>query len=129
MNQSTFVGVVASVGVALAGGVAGYSFLDEQRTAQSVVAQAADGKHECGDEQVSTVADPQDRDRLAATAAGEVIGGAAGGYIGDRDITTLAGVSLGALLGRKVQEEVQNKHADRRATITTERRCGQVGSR
>ena len=33
-----------------------------------------------------------------------------------------------ALIGRKVQEEIQENRADRRTTTTVERRCGPPGS-
>jgi uncharacterized protein YcfJ len=129
MNRSMLIGVVAGVGVALAGGVAGYSFLDRQSAAPSAVAQRPGVKQECWDEQVATVADPKDQHRIAGTAVGAVVGGAVGKDVGDHDITTVVGAAAGALIGRKVQEEIQDKRADQRTTTTTERRCGPVGSR
>jgi uncharacterized protein YcfJ len=127
MNKSMLMGVVAGVGVAIAGGVAGYSFLGNQGAEQSNVALGVE--QECWDEQVATVANPKDEHRIAGTAVGAVVGGAVGKDVGDRDITTAVGAAAGALIGRKVQEEIQENRADRRTVTTTEQRCAPVGSR
>ena len=127
MNKSMLMGIVAGVGVAVAGGVAGYSFLGEQGVEQSNVVRGVE--QECWDEQVATVADPADAHRIAGTAVGAVVGGAVGKDIGDRDLTTVVGAAAGALIGRKVQEEIQDNRAGRRTVTTTERRCAPVSSR
>jgi uncharacterized protein YcfJ len=127
MNKSMVMGLVAGVGVAVAGGVASYSFLGKQGAPQSSVARGV--TEECWDEQVATVADPTDRNRIAGTAVGAVVGGAVGKDVGDRDITTVVGAAAGALIGRKVQEEIQENRADRRTVTTTEQRCAPVTSR
>jgi uncharacterized protein YcfJ len=121
MNKSIWIGVVAGVGVAAAGGVAAYSFLGKE--AASVPQQ------KCWDEQVTTVADPKDPHKIAGTAVGAVVGGAVGEDVGDRGITTAAGAAAGAPIGRKVEEEIQKKSVDERTVTTTVRRCAPVGSR
>jgi uncharacterized protein YcfJ len=120
MNKSIWIGVVAGVGVAAAGGVAGYSFLGKQT--------ASVQQQKCWDEQVTTVADPKDPHRIAGTAVGAVVGGAVGQDVGDRGITTAVGAAAGALIGRKVQEEIQDKNAEERTVTATVRRCAPVGS-
>ena len=128
MNKSMLIGVVAGVGVALATGVAGYTFLGKQAQGENEVAAAGPGE-ECWDEQVAVTADPKDQHRIAGTAAGAIVGGAVGKDVGDRDLTTAVGAAAGALIGRKIQEEIQENRAERRTVMTTERRCAPVGSR
>jgi uncharacterized protein YcfJ len=121
MNKSMLIGVVAGVGVAIAGSVAGYSLLGKQ--------DAEPNGQECWDEEVATVADPADPHRIAGTVGGAVVGGAVGKDVGDRDITTAVGAAVGAVIGRKVQEEIQENREDKRTVTTTERRCAPIGSR
>ena len=118
MNRSTWIGVAAGIGIATAGGVAAYSYLDEPSAALSAGAQ-----EECWDEQVTTVTDPTDRNRIAGTVIGAVVGGAVGKDVGDRDITTAVGAAAGALIGRRIQEENQDNHAEQRTVSSIERRC------
>jgi uncharacterized protein YcfJ len=146
MNRSMLIGVVAGIGVATAGGVAGFAMLgkkapsDEQsaveaeaapvaRAEQRVAAQPATPAEECWDEVVSETAEPRDRHAIAGTAIGAVVGGAIGKDVGDRDLTTAAGAAAGAFIGRKIQQEVQENRADERTTTTTVRRCAPAGSR
>jgi len=124
MNKSMLIGVVAGIGVAVAGTVVGYSFLAEPAAEQRSAAE-----QECWDEEVATVAEPADPHRIAGTAGGAVVGGAVGKDVGDRDITTVVGAAAGALIGRKIQEEIQDNRADKRTVTTTERRCEPTGSR
>jgi uncharacterized protein YcfJ len=127
MNTSMLIGVVAGIGVAVAGSVAAYSFLGRQDAEQSSAAPSVED--ECWDEEVATVADPADPHRIAGTVGGAVVGGAVGKDVGDRDITTAVGAAVGAVIGRKVQEEIQENRAERRTVTTTERRCAPVDSR
>jgi uncharacterized protein YcfJ len=127
MNRSMLIGLVAGIGVAVAGSVAGYSFLGKQDAEQS--SAASNVGEECWDEEVATVADPADPHRIAGTVGGAVVGGAVGKDIGDRDLTTAVGAAAGALIGRKVQEEIQDNRAERRTTTTTVRRCAPLDSR
>ena len=131
MNKSMLVGLVGGIGVATAGGVLGYQFLGEPSAEVAVeveapapaaapartsatpaarTAAAAAPVEECWDEEVQVTADPKDQNRIAGTAIGAVVGGA------------------GALIGRKIQERVQENRADQRTTTTVERRCGPPGS-
>jgi len=129
MNKSMWIGVVAGIGVAAAGGVASYSFLGERTADGTSATQTAGVQQECWDEQVATVADPKDPHRIAGTAVGAVVGGAVGQDIGDRGITTAVGAAAGALIGRKVQEEIQDNRADQRTVTAIEQRCAPSGSR
>jgi uncharacterized protein YcfJ len=59
-----------------------------------------------------------------------VIGGAIAKDVGDdKDLVTAAGAAAGALIGRKLQQRVQDNRADQRTTTTVERRCAPAGSR
>jgi uncharacterized protein YcfJ len=120
MNKSIWIGMVAGVGIAAAGGVAGYSYFGKQ--------SASVQQQKCWDEPVATVTDPKDPHRIAGTAVGAVVGGAVGEDVGDRGITTAVGAAAGALIGRKVEEEVQKNRVDERTVTTTVRRCAPVGS-
>ena len=120
INKSIWIGVIAGIGVAAAGGVAGYSFLGKQ--------SASVEQQKCWDEQVATVTDPKDPHRIAGTAVGAVVGGAVGADVGDRGITTAVGAAAGALIGHKVEEEVQKNRVDERTVTTTVRRCAPVRS-
>ena len=126
MKTSMLIGVVAGVGIAVAGSVAAYSFLGKGDT---LLSSAPNVEPECRDEQVATVADPADPHRIAGTVGGAVVGGAVGKDVGDRDITTAVGAAAGALIGRKIQEEIQENRADKRTVTTTVRNCAPIGSR
>lgn len=63
-----------------------------------------------------------DHDKIAGTAIGAVAGGLLGNTIGrgsGRTLATVGGAVAGGFVGRKVQEN----HQDRNAYYTTERRC------
>ena len=126
MSKSTWIGVVAGIGVAVAGAAAAYTYLG---AASREGSRAPAPQEECWDEEVATVAEPKDPHRIAGTAGGAVVGGAVGKDVGDRDLTTAVGAAVGALIGREIQEEIQENRADQRTVTTTERRCAPVGSR
>ena len=142
MNKSMLMGLVAGIGVATAGGVAGYQYLGARNadTAEEAVASEAPETHaahtaaapaqECWDEEVRDTAAPKDEHRVAGTAIGAVVGGAIGKELsdGDSDLATAAGAAAGAYVGRKAQGEYQENREDTRTTTHTERRCGPVGS-
>lgn len=86
-------------------------------------------QEECWDEPVTVQADPKDRNQIAGTAIGAVVGGAVAKDLGDRDLTTAVGAAAGAFIGRRIQKEVQENRAETRTVTTTERRCAPVGSR
>ena len=143
MNKSMLMGLVAGVGVATAGGVAGYQYLGARNADTAVEAEdavassAAPATHtaaapaqECWDEEVRDTAAPKDEHRVAGTAIGAVVGGAIGKELGDgdSDLATAAGAAAGAFIGRKAQGEFQENREDTRTTTHTERRCGPAGS-
>jgi uncharacterized protein YcfJ len=149
MNKSMLMGLVAGIGVATAGGVAGYQYLGARNadTAEEAAASsaapasnaapathaahtAAPPAQECWDEEVRDTAAPKDEHRVAGTAIGAVVGGAIGKELsdGDSDLATAAGAAAGAFIGRKAQGEYQQNRADTRTTTHTERRCGPAGS-
>jgi uncharacterized protein YcfJ len=139
MNKSMFMGLVAGIGVATAGGVLGYQYLGERDADTAVEAEnaapttartAAASAQECWDQEVTDTAAPKDEHRVAGTAIGAVVGGAIGKELGDgdSDLATAAGAAAGALLGRKAQGEFQESREDTRTTTRIERRCGPAGS-
>ncbi len=143
MNKNLLVGVVAGIGIAVAGGVAGFALIgdsgdsqepmaaEESVDAMTPAATIADTSsepapvfvEECWDEEVEVQADVRDDKAIAGTAAGAVIGGALADRLGDDDdLVTAAGAAAGAFLGRRAQREFQ----ENRTTTTTVRRCAQV---
>jgi uncharacterized protein YcfJ len=129
MNKSMMTGVVAGVAVAMAGGVAAYTYMGkDDQVVRGVATAAAAPKQECWDEQITVEVDPKDRHRIAGTAAGAVLGGAIGKEVGDKDASTIVGAAAGAYIGRRIQGNMQENRADDRSVTTTERRCGPVGS-
>jgi len=149
MNKSMLMGLVAGIGVATAGGVAGYQFLGTRNADTALEAEdaaatsaapatptaaaprtAAAPAQECWDEEVADVAAPKDEHRVAGTAIGAVVGGAIGKELGDgdSDLATAAGAAAGAFIGRKAQGEFQENREGTRTTTHTERRCGPAGS-
>ena len=155
MNKSLLTGLIAGIGVATAGGVAGYTFFGQPaddigsaaiveteahathqapaaaaRQAQPAAAPSpAAQQEECWDEPVTVQAEPKDRNQIAGTALGAVVGGAVAKDVGDRDLTTAVGAAAGAFIGRRIQKEVQENRAEARTVTTYERRCAPVGSR
>lgn len=157
MNKSMLIGVVAGIGVATAGGVAGYTFLGKSAPVEEELAlveeapvtaapasaapattarqqpaarPAAAPAEECWDEEVAVTADPKDRQAIAGTAVGAVVGGAIAKDVGDdKDLVTAAGAAAGALIGRRLQQRMQDNRADQRTTTTVERRCAPAGTR
>jgi uncharacterized protein YcfJ len=119
MNRSALIGVVAGIGVAVAGGIGAYTFLGD---GDGVDAEL-DAAEECWDETVTVTAEPFDQNRIAGTVGGALVGGAVGKDIGDRDLTTAVGAAAGAFIGREVEEEIQENRAEQRSTTTVVRRC------
>jgi uncharacterized protein YcfJ len=147
MNSSMLTGIVAGIGIAVAGGVAGLTMLGgssdttgeeaevatevqaaPEATAASAPAPAPEPvvAEECWEEEVTVQADPRDDKAIAGTAAGAVIGGALADRLGDDDdLVTAAGAAAGAFIGRKAQREYQ----ENRTTTTTVTRCAPVETR
>jgi uncharacterized protein YcfJ len=123
MNRSILIGVVAGIGIGVAGGVAAYTFMGKDAEVTGQPSAVAAVHEECWDEEVTVQGDPVDRHRIAGTAGGAIVGGAVGRDIGDRDITTAAGAAVGAVIGRRVQQEIQENRAEGRSTTTIQQRC------
>lgn len=151
MNKNALIGMVAGIGIAAAGGVAGFTLMNNSADSQDQIAmeEAVDTVaiadafqeapvqnvavassepepvfvEECWDEEVEVPAEVRDDNAIAGTAAGALIGGALADRIGDDDdLVTAAGAAAGAFLGRRAQREYQ----ENRTTTTTVRRCAQV---
>lgn len=137
MNKNVLIGMVAGIGIAVAGGVAGFTLMNSASDSQEqITADAAEQNiavagsepaqvfaEECWDEEIEVQAEVRDDKAIAGTAAGALIGGALADRIGDDDdLVTAAGAAAGAFLGRRAQREYQ----DNRTTTTTVRRCAQV---
>ena len=144
MDKSLIVGVVAGVGIAIAGGVAGFTMMGESSDQDRAVDVQADAValdaapveaqaqppvqavqaapvEECWEEEVEVQVDPRDDKAIAGTAAGAVIGGALADRLGDDDdLVTAAGAAAGAFIGRKAQREFQ----ENRTTTEIVTRCG-----
>ncbi len=70
MNRSLIVGAVAGAGVAIAGGVAGLTLLDEPSEASRVAEQEAGptaARERCSEQEVTRPAEPKDENRVAGT--------------------------------------------------------------
>jgi uncharacterized protein YcfJ len=119
VNKSALIGTIFGITVATAvAGVAGYSLSDRDSGSSSVVQQAAT-QQTCYEAQVEQAAVPRDDRRITGTVIGALVGGAVGKDIGDRDVTTAAGVAVGAIAGNQVQKKIQ----EGRTVTTTEIRC------
>ena len=94
----------------------------------SVVAVRGDNStshRECHDVEVARKAPVKDKDKIAGTAIGAVVGGVLGNQVGGgrgRDLATVAGAVGGGIAGRKIQESQQ----DNRTVSSVEQRCRTV---
>jgi uncharacterized protein YcfJ len=148
MNKTMMTGVLAGIGIAVAGGVAGFTVLNNSSSndnetaavAEDIQAQnpgqaatvaatarsapaAAVPAQDCWDEEVVVQAAPRDDEAIAGTAAGAVIGGALADRLGDDDdLVTAAGAAAGAYIGRRAQREYQ----ENQTTTVIEQRCAPV---
>lgn len=80
---------------------------------------------ECHDVEVARKAPVRDKDKIAGTAIGAVVGGVLGNQVGGgrgRDLATVAGAVGGGIAGRKIQENQQ----DSRTVSSVEQRCSTV---
>lgn len=72
-------------------------------------------QEECHDQIVSVQRPTQDPNQVTGTVTGAVVGGLVGNQIGDGDgkkVATAAGVIVGAVSGKKVQEGMQERNVD-----------------
>jgi len=154
MNKMMLTGVIAGVGIAVAGGVVGLTSKNGPVEADEVaVTEGVDGSvagnvaatpaaprsapvqaaapapevvEECWDEEVVVQTQPRDDKAIAGTAAGALIGGALADRLGDDDdLVTAAGAAAGAFIGRKAQREYQENQTE----TVIERRCAPVSTR
>jgi uncharacterized protein YcfJ len=153
MNKSMLIGIVAGIGIAVAGGVAAVSIMgnasdgQEQLTPESAVdsmgvavvpQDVPEATHnvavvsaqpepvfieECWDEEVEVQAQARDDKAIAGTAAGALIGGALADRLGDDDDLVTA---AGAAAGAYLGRRAQREYQENRTTTTTVRRCAQV---
>ena len=128
MNKSLAVGlVIGAVAATTVGAVAGYRMITAPSGAQVVSAKELTKtiktpRQECHDEEVTHTKEAKDKDRLAGTAIGAVVGGLLGSRIGGgntRIATGLAGAAAGGYAGNKIEQKVQKGDT----YTTTEQRC------
>ena len=80
---------------------------------------------ECHDVEVTRKAPVKDKDKIAGTAIGAVVGGLVGNQLGGgrgRDLATIAGAVGGGIAGR----EIQGKQQDERTVTSLQERCRTV---
>ncbi len=128
MNKSLAVGlVIGAVAAGTVGAVAGYRMITTPKGAQVISAKELTRtiktpRQECHDEQVTHTKPVKDKDRLAGTGIGAVVGGLLGSRIGGgntRIATGLAGAAAGGYAGNKIQQKMQQGDT----YTTTEQRC------
>ena len=128
MNRSLVIGsVFGAIAVSAGGAVAGYHFVNAPRGAEVVSVRELHKtiktpRQDCRDEQVTRVKPVKDKDRLAGTGIGAVVGGLLGNRVGGGNgkvLATVAGAAAGGYAGNKIQEKVQQGDT----YTTTEQRC------
>jgi len=128
MNKSLIVGLaVGAAAVTTAGAFAGYRMIAAPQSAQVVSAKPLVKKiktphQECQDQEVTRTKPAKDKDRLAGTGIGAVVGGLLGNRIGGGNgkvLATVAGAAAGGYAGNKIEQKMQNGNT----YTTTERHC------
>jgi uncharacterized protein YcfJ len=128
MNKSLIVGLAVGAAAVTAGGAfAGYRMIAAPDGAQVISAKALiktikTPRQECHDEEVTRTKAAKDKDRLAGTGIGAVVGGLLGNRIGGGNgkvLATVAGAAAGGYAGNKVEQKMQAGNT----YTTTERRC------
>jgi uncharacterized protein YcfJ len=128
VNKSLVVGlVVGAVAAGTVGAVAGYRMIAAPQGAQVVSAKALTKtiktpRQDCHDEQVTHTKPIKDKERLAGTGIGAVVGGLLGSRVGGgntRIVTGLAGAAAGGYAGNRIQDKMQQGDT----YTTTEQRC------
>lgn len=128
MNKSLIVGLAAgAVAVTAGGAFAGYRMIAGPSGAQVVSATMLTKtiktpREECHDQEVTHTKPVKDKDRLAGTGIGAVVGGLLGSRIGGgsgKVLATVGGAAAGGYAGNKIQQKMQNGNT----YTTTERRC------
>lgn len=131
MDKSMLIGLVTgAVAVTAIGGIAGYKAMKGPDYAEVVQVQPAMEKVKvprevCSDEVVQHQAPVKDKNRIAGTAIGAVVGGVVGSQFGGgsgKTLMTIGGAAAGGYAGNKVQKGMQESD-----TVTAhETRCKTV---
>ena len=118
MDKSMVKGiVVGAAAVTAAGGIASYQVIHRQPAyaevlkAEPVTQTVKIPRQVCKDELVTHQAPVQDRNRIAGTAIGAVVGGLLGNSIGGgrgRTVTTVGGAAAGGYAGNQIQKNMQD---------------------
>jgi uncharacterized protein YcfJ len=124
MDKSMIKGIVVGAAVITAvGGVAGYQVSHRQPAyaevikAEPVVRTVKLPRQVCKDEVVTRKAPVRDRDRIAGTAIGAVVGGLLGNQIGaggGRTVATVGGAAAGGYAGNQIQKNMQDSDTQSR---------------
>ncbi len=110
MNKQILRGLGAFLTVTAATALVG---CNEDTKVQTVVKAAPVAREECHDETVTLTRQPKDKNQIAGTAVGAVIGGLLGNQIGKGDgkkLATAGGAVAGGYAGNKIQENAQEKN-------------------
>ena len=118
MDKSMLTGVLVGAGAVTAvAGIAGYQVSHRQPSYAEVLSsepmfQTVKTPHQvCKDAVVSHRAPVRDRDRIAGTAVGALLGGLVGNQIGagsGRTLATIGGAAAGGYAGNRVQKNMQD---------------------
>ena len=128
MNKSLVTGLaIGAVAVTATGAFAGYRMITTPASAEVVSAKALTKtsrtpRKECHDEQVTHTKAAKDKERLAGTGIGAVVGGLLGNRVGGGNgkvLATVAGAAAGGYAGNKIEQKMQ----DGNTYTTTEQRC------
>jgi uncharacterized protein YcfJ len=128
MNKSLIVGLaIGAVAVTAGGAFAGYRMIAAPSGAEVVTAKALTKtiktpRQDCHDEQVVHTKPAKDKDRLAGTGIGAVVGGLLGNRVGGgsgKVLATVAGAAAGGYAGNKIEGKMQQGNT----YTTTEQRC------
>jgi uncharacterized protein YcfJ len=128
MNKSLVMGLaIGAVAVTATGAVAGYRMITTPASAEVVSSKALTKtsrtpRKECHDEQVTHTKPAKDKERLAGTGIGAVVGGLLGNRVGGGNgkvLATVAGAAAGGYAGNKIEQKMQ----DGNTYTTTEQRC------
>jgi uncharacterized protein YcfJ len=128
MNKSLIVGLAAgAIAVTAGGAFAGYRMIAGPGGARVISTKALTKtiktpRQDCHDEEVTHTKPVKDKERLAGTGLGAVVGGLLGNRIGGGNgkvLATVAGAAAGGYAGNKIQQKVQNGNT----YTTTEKRC------
>lgn len=132
MDKSMIKGlVIGAAAVTAVGGIAGYQVTHKQPAyaevvkAEPVTKTVKIPREVCKDELVTHTAPVRDRDRVAGTAIGAVVGGLLGNSIGGgrgRTVTTVGGAAAGGYAGNQIQKNMQESDTQ----TTRQTRCKTV---